>query len=302
VLVKIAKSEPGRCEGAARPGEGMDMNGRIRLGSIFVTTVMATVLTLFSGASAEAARTCGSKALAHRGATSGSIDENTLKAVERAHKLGAWVEGDVFLTRDKGFVIIHNRSLRPTTNCTGLVTNRTLANIQRHCHTTPNHQPIPSAFRLFQTIAHNRGQILNLEVKGPGWYAGNNRPLVRLRNAAAAAGALKRVYFSNDTTYRILTALHHSAPNARTAWKPSGRERRFTVRHARNLSADAVMARSSQWASGSHKARSFQRAGFRIWGRLADNKAGWKRNWRLGVNAQLTDRPGQFRTWCRHVR
>ena len=62
-----------------------------------------------------------------------------------------------------------------------------------------------------KTIAHNRGQVLNLEVKGPGWYANNNRPLVRLRNAAVAAGALKRVFFSNDTTYRILTALHQSA-------------------------------------------------------------------------------------------
>lgn len=278
------------------------MNGRIRLGSIFVTTVMATVLTLFSGAGAEAvARTCGSKALAHRGATSGSVDENTLQAMERAHKFGAWVESDVFLTRDKSFVIIHNRSLRPTTNCTGYVTNRTLANIQRHCRTTPNHMRIPSALGLFKTIAHNRGQVLNLEVKGPGWYANNNRPLVRLRNAAVAAGALKRVFFSNDTTYRILTALHQSAPNAKTAWKPDGRERNFTARHARQLSADAVMARTRQWASGQHKVRSFKRAGFRIWGRLADNQRAWKRNWRLGVNAQLTDRPSDFRHWCRRV-
>ena len=277
------------------------MKGKIRLGSIFITTVMATVLTLFSGAGAEAAaRTCGSKALAHRGATSGSVDENTLKAAERAHRLGAWVEGDVFLTRDKGFVIIHNRSLRHTTNCTGFVTNRTLADIQRHCHTTPNHLGIPSALGLFKKVAHNRGQVLNLEVKGPGWFANNNRALKRLRNAALAAGALNRVFFSNDATYRLLTALHQSAPNAKTAWKPDPGERRFTPRHARQLSADAVMARTGQWSSR-QKVRSFHRAGLRIWGRLSDNKQTWKRNWRLGVNAQLTNRAGDFRTWCRRV-
>ena len=277
------------------------MNGRIRLGSIFVTTLMATVLTLFGGAGAEAAaRTCGSKALAHRGANTARVDENTIQAAERAHRFGAWVEGDVFLTRDKGFVIIHNRALRPTTNCAGFVTNRTLANIQRHCHTTPNHMRIPSAFAMFRTIAHNGSQILNLEVKGPGWYANNNRPLVRLRNAAAAAGALKQVYFSNDTTYRILTALHHSAPNAKTAWKPDFHGGNVTVRHARRLSANAVMAGTGQWSSR-QKVRSFKRAGLRVWARLDNDKRAWKRNWRLGVRGQLTDEPDAYRTWCRRV-
>lgn len=280
------------------PAEGMDMRGTIRFVSSLTAGLMAAVLALFSGASAEAAAACGSKALAHRGAWSRQVDENTIRSVERAHRFRAWVESDVFLTRDRGFVIIHNRSLRPTTNCIGYVTNRTLANIQRHCRTTPNRMHIPSAFELFRTIARNRGQMLNLEVKGPGWYANNNRPLVRLRNAARSAGALKRVFFSNDTTYRLLKAFRDSAPNAKTAWKPDGREREFNVRHARRLSATAVMARTRQWASSPNKVRSFKRAGFRTWGRLADNKRAWKRNLRLGLTAQLTDRPREYRQWC----
>ena len=276
------------------------MTGSFKVVWSLVAAFMAGLLVLFGGAGAEAARTCGSKAIAHRGADNGRVDENTIRAVERAHKFRANTENDVFLTRDGGFVIIHNRALRHTTNCRGYVTNRTLANIQRHCRTTPNRMHIPSAFELFRTVAHNRGQILNLEVKGPGWFADNNRALVRLRNVATRAGALKRVFFSNDATYRLLTALRHSAPNAKTAWKPDFRERNFTLSHARRLSVDAVMARNGQWSS-QQKVRNFKRAGIRVWARLANERQAWKRNWRLGVKAQLTDRPSDYRRWCRNV-
>lgn len=276
------------------------MKRRFKVGSSLVATFMAGLLVLLGGAGAEAARTCGSKAIAHRGANTGRVDENTIRAVERAHKLRANTENDVFLTRDGGFVIIHNRSLRHTTNCRGYVTNRTLANIQRRCHTTPNRMHIPSAFELFRTVAHNGAQILNLEVKGPGWFADDNRPLVRLRNVAKRTRALDQVFFSNDATYRTLTALHHSAPNAKTAWKPNLRGGNVTVSHARRLSADAVMAGTGQWSSR-QKVRSFKRAGFRVWARLGNDTQAWKRAWRLGVKGQLTDEPDGYRRWCRNV-
>jgi glycerophosphoryl diester phosphodiesterase len=278
----------------------MNMKGRFKAVWSLVAAFMAGLLFLLGGAGAEAARTCGSKAIAHRGANTAKVDENTIRAVERAHKLRANTENDVLLTRDGGFVIIHNRSLRHTTNCRGYVTNRTLANIQRRCHTTPNRMHIPSAFELFRTVAHNGGQILNLEVKGPGWFADDNRPLVRLRNVAKRTGALDQVFFSNDATYRTLTALHHSAPNAKTAWKPDFHGGNVTVRHARRLSADAVMAGTGQWSSR-QKVRGFKRAGFRVWVRLGNDKQVWKRNWRLGIRGQLTDEPDGYRRWCRNV-
>jgi glycerophosphoryl diester phosphodiesterase len=275
------------------------METRFRLISRVAALVVA-VLVLLTGPQAQAAGACGSTALAHRGAWTPRIDENTTRAIERAHRLRAHTENDVFLTADGHFLIIHNRSLRPTTNCTGDVSDRRFADIRRHCRTTPNHMRIPSALEAFRTLAHNRGQLMNLEIKGPGWFQNRNAKLIGLRRAARLTGVLGRVYFSNDTGYRILRALKHSAPNARTAWKPDGRERHFTIAHARRLSADAVMAKPRQWSSKA-KVHRFKRAGFKVWGSVTNSHRAWERNWKRGIKAQLTGRPGEYRKWCRWI-
>lgn len=265
-----------------------------------LTALGVAVLVLVTGPQAQAAGACGSTAFAHRGAFTPRVDENTLAAIERAHRLGAFTENDVFLTADGRFLIIHNRSLRPTTNCTGYVTGRRLADIRRHCHTTPNHMRIPTAFEAFRKVAHNRGQLMNLEVKGPGWYKNDNAKLKSIRKAAQRAHVLRRIYFSNDTGYKVLTALKQSAPRARTAWKPDGRERHFTISHARHLSADAVMAKPRQWSSKA-KVHRFKRAGFRAWATISSSHKTWNLNRKRGVTAQLTGRSADYRKWCNRV-
>jgi glycerophosphoryl diester phosphodiesterase len=277
----------------------MDMNSNFRR-MTRVGTLIVAVLVLVTGPQAQAAGACGSTALAHRGAWTPRVDENTIRAIERAHRMRAYTENDVFLTADGHFLIIHNRSLRPTTNCTGKVTNRRFAYIRRHCHTTPNRMRIPTAFEAFRTLAHNRGQLMNLEIKGPGWFKNDNAKLKSIREAAQVAGAVRRVYFSNDTGYRTLTALKHSAPRARTAWKPDRRERHFTIAHARRLSVNAVMAKAPQWSSRA-KVHRFQRAGFRAWASFTNARKVWRRNVRHGVTAQLTGRPHDYREWCNRV-
>jgi glycerophosphoryl diester phosphodiesterase len=277
---------------------GSDMaRRRFRLGSAWLAVLLAAVLGLLGGPGAQAVGACGSTALAHRGAWTSKVDENTIESIERAHRLGAYTENDVFLSSDGGFVIIHNQSLRHTTNCTGDVNDTLLADIRRLCHTTPNGMQIPTANEAFNTLAGNPGQLMNLEVKGPGWFQNDNAKLVQLRNAAAAAGALDRVFFSNDTTYRTLTALRDSAPDAKTAWKPDPGEPDFTPAHAGELSANAVMAWANQWSS-EDKVDGFKQAGLRVWAKRSDNQTVWKRNWQLGLKAQLTNLPGSYKTWC----
>jgi glycerophosphoryl diester phosphodiesterase len=279
---------------------GSDMARRFRLGSSFPAAFLAIGLGLFGGPGAQAAGACGSTALAHRGAWTPTVDENTIESIERAHQLDAFTENDVFLSRDGGFVVIHNQSLRHTTDCTGDVKDWPLADIQRMCHTTPNHMQIPTANQAFNTLAGNPGQLMNLEVKGPGWFESGNAKLVELRDAAAAAGVLDRVFFSNDTTYRTLTALRDSAPDAKTAWKPDPDEPDVTPSHARELSATAVMAWTNQWSSA-ERVRNFKAAGFRVWAKRSDDQDVWKRNWRLGLKAQLTNLPGRYKTWCNSI-
>src|SRR5262245_4892099 len=85
------------------------IGGRLRLGLTVLAALTAGVVGLLGGRGAQAAGTCGSEVLAHRGGHSAQVDENTLESIERAYQLGAWTENDVFLTKDGQFVIIHNQ-------------------------------------------------------------------------------------------------------------------------------------------------------------------------------------------------
>lgn len=263
--------------------------------------LLAAVLVMLAGPGAQAAGACGSTALAHRGFFSATIDENTIESIEHAHQYGAYTENDVFLTADGQFVIIHNLSLRHTTNCEGDVKDWLMADIQSQCHTTPNDMALPTALQAFQTLAGNPGQVMNLEVKGPGWFAKGNDRLVALRDTAAQAGVLNRVYFSNDATYRLLTELHDSAPDARLAWKPDAAEPDLSVNHAKALFADVVMARAGQWARNRGLAKDMNAAGIDPWAKLSDDKVVWQNNWKRGIEVQLTNRSKGYLAWCDSV-
>ena len=270
-----------------------------RLGSTVSAALMTGVLVLLGGPGAQAAGACGSEAFAHRGAHSPTVDENTLESIERAAQLGAWTENDVFLTQDGKFVIIHNQGLGHTTTCDRLnAKDTTMADIKQ-CTTTPNHQQIPSAPEAFATLAGNPGQVMDLEVKGPGWWANNNAKLGQLYDAAAAAGVAGRVYFSNDATYRLLTAMRDVAPNSKTAWKPDANEPVFNKDHAQQLGVDAVMAWGNQWTSD--KVKAFKNAGYQTWAKRSDSQSVWAHNWKIGLKAQLTNQPGTYKKWCDSV-
>jgi len=275
------------------------MVGRLRLGSTVLAALTAGVVGLLGGPGAQAAGTCGSEALAHRGGHTAKVDENTLESIEQAYEVGAWTENDVFLTKDGQFAIIHNQGIGATTNCKGDVKTWLMADIKAQCRTEPNSQQVPTAQEAFATLAGNPGQVMNLEVKGAGWFANKNAKLVQLYNAANSAGVGDRVYFSNDSTYQILTGLRDSAPGAKTAWKPDPDEPNFTTTYANELGADAVMAWGKQWTSQS--VAQFKSAGFQVWGKRSDAQSVWQRNWKIGLKAQLTNLPGQYNTWCNSV-
>jgi glycerophosphoryl diester phosphodiesterase len=71
------------------------------------------------------------KLIAHRGA-SGYAPENTLAAIAQAHKLGAeWIEFDVMLTGCGEPIIIHDFTLKRTTNGKGRVRQKSYAEIAK---------------------------------------------------------------------------------------------------------------------------------------------------------------------------
>src|SRR5215207_6076978 len=99
----------------------------------------------------------------HRGTTVGA-DENTLSAMSYAHRAGADIlEADVRLTSDKKMVIMHDRTLTRTTDCSGAVSDRTLTYV-KGCRTARGHHP-PSLRQLLQW-AGSKGRLqLYLELK-----------------------------------------------------------------------------------------------------------------------------------------
>ncbi len=79
--------------------------------------VLGTVATMVSPASrALAGEVAVPTVIAHRGASS-HAPENTLASIDKAAQLGfSWVENDVQRTKDGELVVIHDDSLRRTTD------------------------------------------------------------------------------------------------------------------------------------------------------------------------------------------
>ena len=106
--------------------------------------------------------------IAHRGAMQ-VAPENTLLAMAEALRLGAsWIECDVRLSSDNKAVIIHDRSLKRTTNAKGRVDQTSFAQL-RTLSASPDCNPevlIPSLEEMLQFV-HDNNLGLNLEVKVP---------------------------------------------------------------------------------------------------------------------------------------
>ena len=238
-------------------------------------------------------------ALAHRGAYGDRVDENTRKALERAFAKHAHMETDVWLTKDNGFIVLHDGTLDRTTNCKGKVGDWQFADIRAQCRTEPNGQRIPGFSRMAKTLSGNAGQLMMVELKGGGWFENDNEPLKRLRDVTSQAGVLKRVFFTNEGSTDVIEALRDVAPDARTAWKQQDHEQ-ATVKRARELSVDAVALRPREWSSR-QKVRSYRSKGFLAWSLLVNDKPAWKALVRRGVTGVMTDKPTAFRKVCKEV-
>ena len=114
--------------------------------------------------------------LAHRGLVR-HAPENTLPGFGAAVELGLSIELDVYQTRDKHLVVIHDKAVDRTTNGTGEVTNMTLAEI-RELDAGSWFDPrfagekVPILEEVFQLI-HKRQRTpvsigLNMKVISPG--------------------------------------------------------------------------------------------------------------------------------------
>lgn len=117
------------------------------------------------------------KNIAHRG-YSGNYPENTMLAFQKALEAGVdGIEFDVHLSKDGRLVIIHDELLDRTTDATGLVQDRTLAELRQLDASAGfagvyGKNQIPTLEEYFELI-QGKEVVTNIEIKtGVIWYPG----------------------------------------------------------------------------------------------------------------------------------
>jgi glycerophosphoryl diester phosphodiesterase len=157
-----------------------------------VAAVLGTAALLNPGSAARAGGVCEPTVIAHRGA-SGYAPENTLASIDKAAQLGfSWVENDVQRTEDGELVVIHDDSLRRTTNVEQVFPGRApwkvkdftaaeIARLDAGSWYSPAYAGtrVPTLDQYMRRVEHNHEKLL-LEIKNPELYPGIEQQTLKL--------------------------------------------------------------------------------------------------------------------------
>lgn len=242
-------------------------------------------------APAAALKPCRAVDLAsHQGSTLDG-DANTLPALLGAVSRGAdTVETDVRVTKDGGFVLMHDANVSHTTNGTGLVADLTVRQISR-LRTKRMHNRVPTLGRALAALRDTRATA-RLELKQPGtWPAGTSD---RLLAVVDARGMTDRVVLY--TIHRpTLQWFHDVHPERQTAWKPAARTE-FAPLQASQFTDGMVFLRP--WMR-TRKVTRAHLAGLTVLAKLTNRSRRWQQAVRVGVDSILTDDVSGYVRWCR---
>ena len=226
--------------------------------------------------------------IAHRGA-SGTRPENTLCAFRRAAELGApMVELDVQLTRDGEVVVIHDLTLERTTDGSGPVRHRSLAEIRRldagsWFGPSFRGERIPTLAEVLDAIPLD----VNVELKPCGADGLEPRALAIVE----AAGALDRVVFSSFDP-GALERLRACSVRATLAvlWEYDPIPE--AVRRAERVDARALHLRKEAVSPDALRAAAVAGLPVRVW--TVNAPAEFTRLAAAGVSGIFTDHPERF--------
>jgi len=229
--------------------------------------------------------------IAHRGA-SAAAPQNTLAAFRRAMDLGAdGVEMDVQLSADGAVVVIHDFSVDKTTDGTGDVATKTLAELEAldaGAKFSPQFagERIPTLAQVFEAL---EGKLLvNVELKD---FNPRHSPLAaRVVEVVRKYAMEKRVLFSSFNPFALRTIKRlapeiptgllyapHLAVYLRRAWLAP-----LVSHEARHPQSSMVTAQTMKW----YRAR-----GLRVNTWTVDDPAEMDRLIALGVDGIITSKP-----------
>ncbi|MDX3381390.1 glycerophosphodiester phosphodiesterase family protein [Streptomyces niveiscabiei] len=164
-----------------------------RVAAVTSTALLGTAAVLLAQApDASAAARPAPVVVAHRGA-SAQAPENTLAAVDKAAEMEvAWVENDVQRTKDGELVVIHDDTLRRTTNAAKIFPDRApwkvkdftaaeIAQLDAGSWFGPAFagERVPTLKQFVERLDTHRQKLL-LEIKNPQLYPGIEQQIIKV--------------------------------------------------------------------------------------------------------------------------
>jgi glycerophosphoryl diester phosphodiesterase len=221
---------------------------------------------------------------AHRGG-SDERPENTMAAFRNAVAVGAdAVEFDVRSTKDHRLVVLHDRTLNRTTNCTRAVYRWTLAQV-RTCRTDGDRQRVPTLKEVLNYLAP-LDIAVTPEIKEYGVDMDSNEVArlvaqVRLRKMGPRT-------FVQSFNPRVFAQVNRAAPAVTTVYLAHD-----VIRGAALRQYGADIASVNMTALSRANVNSYHNQGRRIWTWTADADTELQRAWSLGADSIGTDIPTQ---------
>ncbi len=214
--------------------------------------------------------TAATVVIAHRGA-SRYAPENTLAAVDAAHRRGLiWIENDVQRTKDGRLVVLHDTTLRRTTDAARVFPGRapwrvgdfTAAEIARldagsWFGKRFAGERVPTLAAFLRRLDHNDQRLL-LEIKAPERYPGIGAQIVRELRARGwlDRGHVRGRLVVQSFSVACVKAVHELAPQVRTGilGAPDMAKLAGYARFADQINP-RMSALSSRWLAAVHRLR-----------------------------------------------
>ncbi len=234
--------------------------------------------------------------VAHRG-SSAIAPENTLAAFRQAITDGAdAVELDVHLSKDGEVVVIHDETLRRTTDGKGKVSDYTLKELKRLSagrwfHKTFASESIPTLSEVLALLHHRTG--VNIEIKG---YSSRRYDIVeRCIDTINAVRAVSTAMISSFHYPYVLRA-KMLCPSVATGllYHPVHQLARSPSSIIRSMEADFFIMNSSSLRK--RIVQSAHRKEIMVGEYTVDTKKRGTRSLRFGVDVIYTNKPEEIRT------
>ena len=232
--------------------------------------------------------------------------ENTLAAVRAAALLGAgWLETDVQRTKDHRLVLMHDPTLRRTTNVesrypghkpwrVGDLTLRQTERLDAGGWFAPRFrgERVPT-LRRYLRMLDRTGQGVLLEIKSPELYPGMVRQIAgELRRDGWLDGAHRDRLVVQSFDAGAVRAFHELEPKVTTAviGAPRGRELAADARFADVISPKFTHV-TKKYAAAVHRTRAAHGHRMRLYVWTIDDRATARRVTRDGADGIISDKP-----------